>query len=100
MTPLWLFDVADGWSRLASGLLRLNLSAGEVIARRTVLMMTGALSTTEAATMLVEKPRAVLVSAERAIRAAARGGSPAAVAEAALRPYKVRAAANARRLRH
>lgn len=100
MVPFWVFDAVDAWSRLASRLLRLNLSSGEVIARRTTMMMTGALSPTEAATMLLEKPGTVLASAERTIRAVARGASPAVVAEAALKPYAVRTAANARRLRH
>lgn len=99
MNAFWLFNALDAWTRLSEGLLRLNLSAGEVIARRTTMLMTGALSPAEAATMLLEKPGAVMASAERAIAATLRGADAATVAHAALTPYKVRAAANARRLR-
>lgn len=99
MSPAVLWNALGAWSRVAMALARLNLSAGEVIARRSAMMMTGAMSAPEATKMVLEKPAAFAASAGRAMAAAARGADAARVTEAALRPYNTKAAANARRLR-
>jgi hypothetical protein len=87
------------WVRLAQAGAAVQMAAGEVILRRTMMMAGGAMTAQEAAGMVMEKQSAMALSAERAISAAVRGADPVAVATAALGPYRSRAAANARRLR-
>jgi hypothetical protein len=99
MNPYQLLAMMNAWSRVGNAVARINLSAAEVIARRTGMMLTGRMSAPEAAKMVLEKPVAFAAAAEKAMVAAARGGDAAKVTEAALRPYKTKAAANARRLR-
>lgn len=99
MSPNALWSAMNAWSRIATAYARMNLSAGEVIARRSTMMLTGAMSAPEATKMMLEKPATFATAAQRAMAAAARGGNAATVTEAALRPYKTKTAANARRLR-
>ena len=87
------------WSRFASTFGRMQMSAAEVIARRTTMMAQGAMSQPEAVRMLLEKPATFAFAAEKAMTAAARGGDAMTVANAALRPIGRKTAANARRLR-
>lgn len=99
MTPVALWSALNAWARVNTAYTRMNLSAAEVIARRSAMMMTGAMSAPEMAKMLLEKPATFAAAAERAMTAAVRGGDAATVTAAALRPYKTKTAANARRLR-
>ena len=99
MSPQQLLAVANTWMRVGAAFAQMNLSAAEVIGRRTVMMMTGMMSAPEAAKMVLEKPVAFAAAAEKAMVAAARGGDAARVTVAALKPYKTKTAANARRLR-
>ena len=89
----------QSWARLNTSYAKMSMSAGEVILRRSIMMAQGAMSAPEATKMLLEKPAAFAVAAEKAITAAARGAHPTSVAEAALRPIGARTRANARRLR-
>ena len=97
--PTRLLDAYMAWVRVGLAVGRTNLAAAEVIARRSAMMASGAMSGPEAARMLVEKPAAFAAAAQRAAVAAASGSDPARIAEAALRPLRAKAAANARRLR-
>lgn len=99
MNPLQFLAMLNTWSRIGASLVQMNVSATEVIARRTAMMMTGMMSAPEAAKMVLEKPVAFAAATERALVAAVRGGDAAKVTAAALKPYKTRTAANARRLR-
>ncbi|TVQ55886.1 MAG: hypothetical protein EA355_08805 [Rhodobacteraceae bacterium] len=96
-----MFDMkaATAWARLGVASTRMALSATEVVWRRSMMMAQGGLSAPEAARMVMEKPAAFALAAQRAAVAAARGGDAAKVASAALKPIGVRTAANARRLR-
>ncbi|MFN3613121.1 MAG: antifreeze protein [Rubrimonas sp.] len=89
----------EAWMRLGAAAARMNLAAAEVIARRTGMMATGAMSAPEAARMMLEKPAAFAEAARKAALAAASGAQPAAVASAAMEPIARHARANARRLR-
>ena len=99
MNPAVLWSAMNAWSRVSVAYTRMTLSSAEVIARRSTMMMTGGMSAPEAAKMWLEKPATFATAAERAMVAAVRGGDAAAVTAAALRPYKTKTAANARRLR-
>jgi hypothetical protein len=87
------------WGRIAASLAQLGLAANEVIWRRTLMTALGSLSIAEAQRMIAEKPATVARSMARAMTATARGGNPAAVTAAALRPFQNSTASNARRLR-
>lgn len=88
-----------GWMRVGENAAQINLAAGEVIWRRSLMMAQGNLGGLEAVRMVLEKPAAFAQAAQRAALAAAAGGAPEVVADAALRPIRIRARANARRLR-
>lgn len=87
------------WGRIATGLAQLGITASEVIWRRSLLTALGTLSLREAQQMIVEKPATLATATGRAMNVAMRGGHPAAVTAAALRPYRSRTVKNARRLR-
>ena len=87
------------WARLGAASTKMALSASEVVWRRSMMMAQGAMSAPEAARMVMEKPAAFALAAQRAATAAAQGGDMAKVATAALKPIGARTAANARRLR-
>jgi hypothetical protein len=89
----------EAWGRLARGVTQMNLAAAEVIWQRSAMLASGAMSAPEAARMWLEKPATFAAAAEKAVTAAVRGGDALAVTSAALRPYRSRATANARRLR-
>jgi hypothetical protein len=97
--PLPGLAAIKAWGRIAQGLTQMNLAAAEVIWQRSTMMALGAMSAPEAARMWLEKPTAFATAAEKAMTAAARGGDALAVTAAALRPYRRRTTANARRLR-
>lgn len=87
------------WARLGAASAKMTLTASEVVWRRSMMMAQGGLSAPEAARMVLEKPAAFALAAQRAAVAAARGGDATKVASAALKPIGARTAANARRLR-
>jgi hypothetical protein len=97
--PKRLLDAYAAWARVGAAVGRMNLAAAEVIARRGAMLARGAMSAPEAVRMVTEKPAAFAAAAQKAAVAAASGRDPARVAEAALRPLRAKAAANARRLR-
>ena len=93
------FKAMRAWSGFGMAYTQMLMSANEVILRRTHQMATGAMTKPEATGMVMEKMTAMVVSAEKAAVAAARGGNPMAIATAALRPYGTKTRSNARRLR-
>ncbi len=99
MTPKAMMKSYEAWFRLATGMAKLGVAANEVVLRRTAMMATGAMKPHEATRMLMEKPAAFAQAAQKAAMAAAGGSDATAIATAALRPIKVAASANARRLR-
>ncbi len=97
--PRRLLDAYAAWARVGTAVSRMNLAAAEVIVRRSAMMASGGMSAPEAARMMSEKPAAFAAAAQGAAMAMASGRDPARVAEAALKPLRAKAAANARRLR-
>lgn len=89
----------ESWMKFATSYSEMSLHASEVILRRTIKMAAGTMSSPEAVAMVLEKPTAFANATERATVAAARGGDALAIANAALRPYRVKTRSNARRLR-
>lgn len=87
------------WMDFGAAYLRMSMSAGEVIARRTQRMALGTMTTPEALAMVLEKGTAFAAATEGAAVAAARGGNPLRVATAALKPYGAKTRSNARKLR-
>lgn len=91
--------LATAWTQFSVAYAQMCLAAGEVIARRSLQLTQGGMSAPEAVRMVMEKASAMVLATEHAAVAAARGGDPAAIASAALRPIRRTARANARRLR-
>ncbi len=89
----------NAWLEFAEAYARMSLSAGEVIARRTQRIASGAMTPHEAISMVLEKGTAFAASTESAAVAAARGGDPVRVATAALKPYGAKTRSNAQKLR-
>lgn len=87
------------WLGLMAETTRTALAANEVIWRRSAQMATGSMGLPEAVRMVSEKSTAAAQSAQSAALVAARGGSPLEMAEAAVKPYRRRTAANVKRLR-
>jgi hypothetical protein len=96
MTP-WIRGGADAL-RLQMAYARMGAAASRVIFHRCLLAAQGAMTAAEATRMMMEKPAAFADSAMLSALAAARGASPARIAEAGLRPVARKARANARRL--
>jgi hypothetical protein len=93
------FDMVAAMMKFATAYNTMQLSAAEVIARRTMMMASGAMTAPEAVGMVLENATTFAVAAEKAAVAAAKGADPLRVASAALRPYGTRTRANARKLR-
>lgn len=87
------------WGDFTSAYMRMNLSAAEVIVRRTQKMAMGTMTPPEALAMVFEKPTIFATATERAAVAAARGGDAVTIANAALKPYGVKTRSNVRALR-
>lgn len=87
------------WNRLNFSCVQLALEANEVIWRRSIQLMTGAMTTMEATRMILEKPSALAKSLEMAAIATASRRSPQAIAEAYVRPFRTSTRRNTRRLR-
>ena len=98
-SPFHGLDHASAWTRFAMAYWQMNLMAGEVIFRRSLMMMQGGMTGPEALGMMLEKGTAFAAATEKAAIAAARGGDPAAIATAALQPISARARSNVRKLR-
>jgi hypothetical protein len=92
-------DTMFDWMRVASAYHKMSLAAAEVIAHRTMMMASGAMTGPEAMGMVMEKATVFATSTERAAMAAAGGAEPARIASAALRPYSTKTRANARKMR-
>ena len=87
------------WISLAAAQYALALSAGETIARRSMLMGQGTMTALEATSMIVEKPAAFAEGWRNAALAVVRGGSPVEAMTEFLKPVTKAASANAKRLR-
>ncbi len=98
-SPAYLTGLSTAWMRFAVTYTQMCMSAGEVIARRSLRMSQGEMTSSEALGMVMEKASAFALASEKAAVAAARGGDPAAIASAALRPIRARTRANVRSLR-
>lgn len=83
---------------LAVDLAAMFGTAGQVIAIRTGLMLSGQMSFEESITMVMEKAEAMIDAATGASLAAAACADPVRVAQQALAPYSLRTRANAERL--
>ena len=92
-------DMMFAWMKIATSYNMMMLSAGEVIARRTMMMASGAMTGPEAMGMMMEKATIFATASERASVAAAGGGDPAQITAAALKPYSAKTRANVRKLR-
>lgn len=85
--------------RLMTESTQMMIEAQRVIAMRVAGMSGGwKVSADEDSRMVTEKQQAVIASGQAMIAAAARGGSPATVALAGLKPVRARTRANNNRL--
>jgi hypothetical protein len=89
----------SAWFTYATALSRMQMSAAEVILRRSHRIANGSMTPPEAMGMVMEKVATFASSAERAAVAAARGGDVTRIATAALRPYGSKTRSNVRKLR-
>jgi hypothetical protein len=87
------------WMKVASSYNMMTLSAGEVIARRAMMMASGAMTGRDAMGMVMEKATIFATASERATMAAASGANPVRITAAALKPYSTKTRSNARKLR-
>lgn len=92
-------DMMAAWMKVASSYNEMTLSAGEVIARRTMMMASGAMTVPEAMGMVMEKATIFATATERASMAAASGADPVRITAAALKPYSTKTQSNLRKLR-
>lgn len=93
------FELAFAFFRLGLAAGETNLAASEVIARRMTRLAQGKITPGEATGMVTEKAMAFAAAMQQATVAAARGGDPLRVAEAALRPVQARTKRNVRKYR-
>ena len=87
------------WMKVASSYNEMTLSAGEVIARRTMMMASGTMTVPDAMGMVMEKVTIFATATERAAMAVASGADPVRITAAALKPYSTKTQANVRMLR-
>jgi hypothetical protein len=92
------FHVAMQWQAASVSAAQIGIAAASVMQARMMQMALGTMKPEEATRMMLEKPSTFMRSTEGAARAAAANRGPAAVAEAALAPYRTATRANARRL--
>jgi hypothetical protein len=85
--------------QFATAYQTMAIAAGEVIFRRSLMMVSGSMSAPDAMNMVVEKATTFAEAAGEAIAATVKGEDPVGVATAALEPYGTRTAANVRELR-
>jgi len=86
------------WQKAAFDYQKMWLAASEVVWRRSLQIGMGTMSPVEAARMVMEKPAAFALAAQKSAMAAVGGKSAPAIASAAVRPVGSAARANARRL--
>lgn len=89
----------QGWADLWFMQAEMGLAAAEVIAQRSMLAATGALTLGEATRMVLEKPAAFASGFEAMATAIASGAAPETALRKATAPASISARANARRLR-
>jgi len=87
-----------GFARLAQLQTQISVTAAQTINSRVSLFMQGKLTSVEATAMWMEKPAAMAAGIQDAAAAMAKGQSPSAMMEAALKPVAAKTAANAKRL--
>lgn len=90
---------SNPWSTLAADMSRLYWDATFVMARRTGDMARGKITAAEWQRMVAEKPFAMMSAIQSGSGALMMGGHPAHVAGSAMKPIRLRATENARRLR-
>jgi hypothetical protein len=90
---------ATAWSSFSVAYTQMTVAAAEVILRRTMRMAQGAMTAGEAVGMVMEKATAFAAATEGAAVAAAGGGDAIRIANAALRPIRVKTRSNVRKLR-
>ena len=83
---------------LAAALHEITSAAAKVILRRSHLMISGKISTSEVVAMMIEKATVFGDASQLAAVVAARGGDPFSIARAALGPYSLKTRENAERL--
>lgn len=87
------------WTDLWAMHTETTIASAEVIARRSLMMMTGSMSADEAMRMMTEKPAAFARSIEAGALALASGMTPEHAMLNAAEPVSLKARSNARRLR-
>lgn len=87
------------WTDLWAQQTETAMASAEVIARRSMMLMTGSMTTDEAIRMVMEKPTAFARGLEAGAIALASGATPEHAFYDAAEPVAVRARNNARRLR-
>ncbi|MAS41613.1 MAG: hypothetical protein CML43_00405 [Rhodobacteraceae bacterium] len=87
------------WTDLWTQQTETAVASAEVIARRSMMMMTGSMTTEEAMRMVTEKHTAFSRGIEAAALALASGATPEHALYDATKPVAVRVRSNARRLR-
>ncbi len=95
----FLLQSSHNWRKAAIEEQEMWAAASEVIWLRSWQMLTGTMTTVEAARMVVEKPLAFARAAQEVGEAVVTGQDPGAVTRAAVGPLRTEARANARRLR-
>jgi hypothetical protein len=77
----------------------MTIAAAEIFFRRSLMMVSGSISATDAVNMVAEKTTTFAEAAGEATTALVKGEDPVGVANAALEPYGTRTAANLREIR-
>ena len=95
----YLIQSGHNWQKAAIEEQEMLYAASEVIWLRSLQMMTGTMSASEATRMILEKPLAFAQAAQDAGEAAISGEDPGAIARAAVGPLRHEVRSNARRLR-
>lgn len=86
------------WNEAALACSQMWMASNEVIWHRSLQMMTGTMSPSEATRMVLEKPIAFARAVQGASEAVAQGQDPGRIAHAAVTPICIEAHSNARRL--
>jgi hypothetical protein len=91
--------LANSWIKYAFAFQAMSVAAAEIILRRSMRISQGKMTGPEAVGMVMEKATAVAMATERAAVAAARGGDPVRIANAALTPFRAKTRSNVRKYR-
>ncbi len=98
-SPFDPLKTASSWAAFGVAYTEMSIAAAEVIVRRSMKMSSGAMTAGEAVGMVMEKATAFAAATEGAVIAAATGGDPLRIANAALRPIRAKTSSNVRKLR-